>query len=194
MGGSSSYYLPSEPEAPLDCKDFANTTADLSSDLSVVRGYAVIPDSGFTEHWWCQTQRGQVVDVTSLAGLAPQYLSLAERSEVPTLICVTMAGACSVKPKCEWCVMRHRLEGKGLARASLRADVPRVVFDRLWERGRAVEKQLREEIKSLERRAENASRCSKCGGAGMGPWRELYPGDGHKWRDKCSSCNGTGQR
>lgn len=127
-------------DAELDCKDFAAEVAKSDSKLLVVRGYIVLPENGFTEHWWCQTKRGIVVDITPLAACDGQYIPLKERSAVPELLCGALNGGCQVDPVCEWCEVRHRLEADGHERTLIKTDRGisqlRVVFDRLWNDGR----------------------------------------------------------
>lgn len=132
---------PVRKKRQLDCKDFAAEVAKSDSKLLVVRGYIVLAENGFTEHWWCQTKRGIVVDITPLAACDGQYLPLKERSAVPELLCGALNGGCQVDPVCEWCEVRYRLEADGHERTLINTDRGisqlRVVFDRLWNDGRA---------------------------------------------------------
>lgn len=157
--GAPAHEYSEASEPSFDCKDAAVTYAELHSDLDIVRGYAILP-GGFTEHWWCVSKRGSVVDVTALAGCNATYIALEERSPTFVSYCDAMVGACEYVPSCEWCKVRRRLERKGHKRVSVAPKhAPRAIVDRLLARNTDLMRELakvrseRDQYSELYRRA-----------------------------------------
>ena len=128
----------------IDCKDYAIRYATEHHDLSPVRGYALF-DFGFTEHWWLATKAGKVVDITalrSLLGGVPEYVAL-PKARIVESTCDALDGPCESKPRCEWCVVRSKLERRGNHRLWHDELTHRLMFDRLFRENAKMRAQLR---------------------------------------------------
>ncbi len=129
--------------AKLDCKGYAARLVISDRTLSPVRGY-LLTDEGFSEHWWCVHRPTQtVVDITNFGLLkGTTHVALTERDEHQVSLCDALVGPCQMKPKCEWCVARGKLEKKGKQRRWLKEpnSVFRLMLDVLYqERSRMAE-------------------------------------------------------
>ncbi len=161
--------------AKLDCKDFAQRFAADDASLTVVRGYVVLPTDGFTEHWWCQTKRGVIVDVTSLAGCRGEYIPLKERADVMYSMCSALVGACEVRPRCEWCETRAKIEKGGVNRANIKVDALRIMVDRLWADNARLCSELAKSGAALEAAERRERRAAE-------EWREAERKRRGEWR------------
>lgn len=168
----------------LDCKDYARALMDQDPKrLTVVRGYAVL-GRGFTEHWWCVTDRHEVVDVTNMRALknrVPKYVPLDEDGPIFSSLCDAMVGECEAEGEdcCAWCAVRYGLEAKGLKRLSLPILGERIVHSLLWEENRRLRADLARAIEAEargQRQVDISRTCSACGGRGYFAERDHITG------------------
>jgi hypothetical protein len=141
--------------AKFDCKDYAIEYAAKNDDLSVNRGYILLPE-GFTEHWWCVKERkgtSHVIDLTGFCGIGGIYLPLKEQAPQIYSKCDALDGPCQ-DGHCPWCVMRFELEAKGKPRLLIKQpQTYRFLFDRLMLENTSLRTQLTKEknkTKSIE--------------------------------------------
>ena len=158
-----------DARASIDCKSTALGLCLFDPLLKVNRGFAVwrdgkagekFPVGGFTEHWWCVSRTGLIVDITSLRtilGCVPEYVSL-EAGPLISL-CNASDGPCETRPICAWCVTRKKLVSSGLSRIRLYELDHRPMLDKLF----ADKVRLKSELaRELIEKGRDVITCNRC--------------------------------